>query len=106
MLYRRTSMSETPSLRALSALCSRRFARVSWWFVVCSKCKPVVNPNLNAGDGRVFALKQVKVKGMKRVDREEAIDEVWHREHLAIRWIMYLVNSQGDNACRPACCPS
>jgi hypothetical protein len=24
----------------------------------------------------VFALKQVKLKGMKRVDREEAIDEV------------------------------
>eukprot|EP00775_Hariotina_reticulata_P010600 gene10600-10757_t len=26
-------------------------------------------------DGRVFALKQVKLKGLKRVDREEAIDE-------------------------------
>uniref|UniRef100_A0A383W991 non-specific serine/threonine protein kinase n=1 Tax=Tetradesmus obliquus TaxID=3088 RepID=A0A383W991_TETOB len=26
-------------------------------------------------DGRIYALKQVKLKGMKRVDREEAIDE-------------------------------
>lgn len=31
---------------------------------------------MSAGDGRVFALKQVQLKGMKRVDREEAIDEV------------------------------
>lgn len=29
-----------------------------------------------AADGRVFALKQVKLAGMKRVDRQEAIDEV------------------------------
>jgi hypothetical protein len=34
-----------------------------------------VSPTL-AADGRVYALKQVKLKGMKRVDREEAIDEV------------------------------
>jgi hypothetical protein len=33
------------------------------------------NPHC-AADGRVFALKQVKLAGMKRVDREEAIDEV------------------------------
>jgi hypothetical protein len=31
---------------------------------------------MHAADGRVYALKQVKLKGMKRVDREEAIDEV------------------------------
>lgn len=31
---------------------------------------------VSAADGRVFALKQVKLKGMKRADREEAIDEV------------------------------
>jgi hypothetical protein len=31
---------------------------------------------VHAADGHVFALKQVKLKGMKRVDREEAIDEV------------------------------
>jgi hypothetical protein len=30
----------------------------------------------------VFALKQVKLKGMKRVDREEGIDEVTqHAQH-------------------------
>jgi serine/threonine protein kinase len=29
-----------------------------------------------AADKRVFALKQVKLAGMKRVDRQEAIDEV------------------------------
>jgi hypothetical protein len=35
-----------------------------------------------AADGTVFALKQVKLKGMKRVDREEAIDEVTqHAQH-------------------------
>ena len=28
-----------------------------------------------AADGRVLALKQVKLAGMKRVDRQEAIDE-------------------------------
>jgi hypothetical protein len=32
-----------------------------------------------AADGRVFALKQVKLAGMKRVDRQEAIDEVSFR---------------------------
>ena len=30
---------------------------------------------LFAADGRVLALKQVKLAGMKRVDRQEAIDE-------------------------------
>jgi serine/threonine protein kinase len=33
------------------------------------------DPLAAAGDGRVFALKQVPLKGMSRVDREEAVDE-------------------------------
>ena len=36
---------------------------------------------MTAADGRVFALKQVKLEGMKRVDREEAIDEVMGGMH-------------------------
>ncbi len=38
-----------------------------------------------AADGRVFALKQVKLAGMKRVDREEAVDEV--RVHFCCAWL-------------------
>jgi hypothetical protein len=36
-----------------------------------------------AGDGRVFALKQVALKGMSRLDREEAIDEARMLSQLA-----------------------
>ena len=44
---------------------------------VCTEgCAHLHPPAHNAADGRVFALKQVKLEGMKRVDREEAIDEV------------------------------
>eukprot|EP00879_Flechtneria_rotunda_P018556 GHRR01019470.1.p1 GENE.GHRR01019470.1~~GHRR01019470.1.p1 ORF type:complete len:427 (+),score=163.61 GHRR01019470.1:849-2129(+) len=35
----------------------------------------IVYKVVRIADGRIFALKQVKLKGMKRVDRQEAIDE-------------------------------
>ncbi|GAX73448.1 hypothetical protein CEUSTIGMA_g900.t1 [Chlamydomonas eustigma] len=35
----------------------------------------IVYKAVRKSDGRVFALKQVKLEGMKKVDREEAIDE-------------------------------
>ncbi|GFH29942.1 protein kinase domain-containing protein [Haematococcus lacustris] len=35
----------------------------------------IVYKLVRKSDGRVFALKQVKLAGMKRVDRQEAIDE-------------------------------
>lgn len=37
---------------------------------------PPHTPHSPVADGRVLALKQVKLAGMKRVDRQEAIDEV------------------------------
>ncbi|KAJ9516171.1 hypothetical protein QJQ45_024606 [Haematococcus lacustris] len=49
--------------------CACRMKQVLTW-----TCQIVLMP-LCAADGRVFALKQVKLAGMKRVDRQEAIDE-------------------------------
>lgn len=48
-------------------------------FIICSTLSyPLENLNwcFSYADGKIFALKQVNLDGMKRVDREETIDEV------------------------------
>lgn len=75
-LYRRTSMFRGRSPKAASELCIKSCARVSasWFHGVIQLL--LQHLFFHAADGRVMALKQVKLAGMKRVDRQEAIDEV------------------------------